>query len=372
MSASPDPIPDALPPLECPGAFVTLVDIDELAAHPAEIGEYFRVFSRDDDATLLVYAPATDHDSAADAVLRALAAGGTDPQNCAHVVLWIVDEGERPLDRAARRAHAVLTGGDGSWVPIPRPVYGFDELEGIHRQAERLWGSRDAAAPYSYEAAIQFVVDRGWTSEFHARDGSVPEPSLQLIADALDRHAPPAPRLLHVGNFIGISLSYLLEWARGKGGVVFSVDPDIPHRGVEHPQRVVNDLLASFGLTHHHVLICGYSLEKNFSNDGVVFDGYDPASEWLEEAAPENVLSQLAGAGLRFDAAFIDGNHDERYLRRELTELTALLSPGALLVLDDVTEWWDGIRRLFDEATGSGWPYERVDADGRVGILRRL
>jgi hypothetical protein len=266
----------------------------------------------------------------------------------------------------------VLTSGDGSWLPIARPAYGVDELEALRRQAERRWGRRHRHQPYSYEAAIAFAVKQGWLTEFHAREGSVPQTSMERIAGALDRFAPPSPRLLHVGNFVGISLSYLLDWGRDHGATVFSVDPDIPHRGVDHPQLVVNDLLANFGLTERHLLICGFSLEKNFSNDSVVFEGYDPAQAWAHEAAPENVLPRLVDTGLTFDAAFIDGNHDSEYLRRELAQLTTLLAPGGLLVLDDVNEWWEGVRAVFDEAIGGeDWPFEKVDADGRIGILRR-
>ncbi len=363
---------DTPPPLDLPGSFVTVVDIQELADRPLEFARYFQTFGPDDDASLLIYAATTDFQWAGDTVGTMLALGGVDPDNCAGATLWIVDDGYRALDTAARRSHAVLSAGDGSWLPIARPVYGLDELAALRRQAERLWGHRDQHAPYSYEAAIEFIVDQGWVTDFHARDGSVPVASMERIATALDRFAPPSPRLLHVGNFVGISLSYLLDWGRDNGATVFSVDPDIPHRGVDHPQFVVNNLLAHFGLTERHLLICGFSLEKNFSNDSVVFEGYDPATAWAQEAAPEHVLARLVDAGLTFDAAFIDGNHDSTYLRRELTQLTALLAPGGLLVLDDVNEWWEGVRAVFDEAIGGDdWPFEKVDADGRIGILRR-
>jgi hypothetical protein len=363
---------DAPPPLDLPGSFVTVVDIQELADRPQEFARYFQTFGPGDDASLLIYAATDDFQWAGDTVGTMLALGGVDPDNCAGATLWIVDGGWRALDTAARRSHAVLSAGDGSWLPIARPVYGFGDLGGLRSQAERHWGQRGRHPPYSYEAAIQYLVQRDWLSEFHARDGSVPEPSMERIAAALDRFAPPSPRLLHVGNFVGISLSYLMNWGRDKDATVFSVDPDLPHRGVDHTQLVVNDLLAHFGLTERHLLICGFSLEKNFSNDGVMFEGYNPATAWAQEAAPENVLPRLVDTGLTFDAAFIDGNHDSTYLRRELTQLTALLAPGGLLVLDDVNEWWEGVRAVFDEAIGGeDWPFEKIDADGRIGILRR-
>jgi hypothetical protein len=226
---------------------------------------------------------------------------------------------------------------------------------------------------YSYEAAVAHLVRRGWTSEFHIRDGSIPEPSLEYIASTLEANLPGSrSRLLHVGNFLGVSLAYLLAWARSRDGQVLSIDPDIPHRGVQHPQRAVNDLLAHFGLTGRHLLVCGYSLEKCFSNDSVVFEGYNPAQGWSQEAAPENVLPALAVTGMRFDGALMDGNHDPGYLRRELAVMAELLLPGGVLVLDDVNEWWEGIRTVFDEVARGEWRFERVGTDGRVGVLRRV
>jgi hypothetical protein len=353
--------------------FVTLTTLDGLAEHTEAAGQYFRAFASDDDATLVIYAATDDIAQAQRLIGRVLAAGDADFETCADVRLYQVVDDAATRERFARRVHAVL--GDGSWLPVQRPAHAFDDIDGLRAQAERKWGRRDKAlgAAYSYEAAIAHIVERGWSIERHARMGSVPEASLQRAVEALQDHLPAGPsRLLHIGNFVGVSLSYLLDWARGRDGAVLSVDPNVPHRDVEHPQRAVCDLLAHFGLTELHLLVCGYTLEKNFSNDSVVFNGYDPAAAWATESAPEFVLGTLARSGQRFDAAFIDGNHDPAYLRRELTAIGELLAPGALLVLDDVDPAWAGIRQLFDEVAGGDWPYEHVLADGRIGILRRL
>jgi methyltransferase family protein len=368
-TAEPDPLLD----LDRLGRFATLVTLAELAEHPETVAAYFARFTSGDDATLVIYAPTADAVWAQEVVGRALAGAGTDPETCPDVRLYLVSDDAPTRERFARRVHAVL--GDGSWLPIRRPAHGVDDLSALRAQAERMWGRRNpgAGAPYSYEGAIAHIVARGWSSEHHARMGSVPEASLRRAAEVLETHRPAtSPRLLHVGNFVGVSLSYLLDWARGHDGTVVSVDPNIPHRDVAHPQRAVCDLLAHFGLTERHLLVCGYSLEKNFSNDSVVFDGYDPAAAWAAESAPEFVLASLARSGQRFDAAFIDGNHDPAYLRRELQALGEMLVPGGLLVLDDVAPSWAAIRRLFEEVAGSDSPYEQVLADGRIGILRRL
>jgi hypothetical protein len=351
--------------------FVTLVTLEDLALYPEEAGRYFRAFTPDDDATLVIYGPTTDAEWASHVITQALAAGGADPATCADVRLYMVADDAPTRERFARRVHAVL--GDGSWLPLKRPQHPIGDIDGLRAQAERMWGRRlEDAAEYSYEAAIAYIIDRGFSSERHARMGSVPEQALRHLVEALEANRPATPpRLLHVGNFVGVSLSYLLHWAHEYDGWVVSVDPNIPHRDVENPQRAVCDLLSHFGLQQHHTLICGYSLEKNFSNDSVVFDGYDPAQAWASESAPENVLLNLSRMGHLFDAAFIDGNHDPAYLRRELNAIGDMLVPGSLLVLDDVDPAWAGIRALFQEVAEQDWPYEPVLADGRIGVLRR-
>lgn len=352
--------------------FVTLVDLDELAANVDEAAVYFTTFSDDDDATLVVHAATPDAARAERTVLDVLAAAGADPASCADVRLCIVADDDGIWERCARHAHAVLGHGPDNWILVRRPTYRWDQPELLRDQAVRRWGVRDTGAPYSYEAAVAHVVATGATTERQVRMGSVPEESLATIIATLDAElSAPQPRLLHVGNFVGISLSYLLNWARTRNGFTVSVDPDLPHRGVERPQRVVCELLSHFGLSDRHLLVCGYSLQKCFSNDGVVFGDYDPAAAWAAETAPENVLPGLVTAGHRFDAVFVDGNHDGAYLRQELAEITRLIEPGGVLVLDDVDENWDQIRGLFHEVGNGGWPYEPVLADGRVGILRR-
>ena len=361
-----------LPDLSTLRRFVTLVDVGELAEHADAATAYFRTFSAGDDATLLVHAATPDSAWAERIVLDVIAAAGQGPETCADVTLCVVEDEDWVWHRLARRAHAVLGPGPATWVLVRRPSYDWNDLRPLRRHAERVWGAPPAAATYSYEDAVARVVAAGATTERHVRMGSVPETSMTTVVAALETMLPAAePRLLHVGNFVGVSLSYLLHWSRTRDGFTVSVDPDLPHRGVAHPQRVVCDLLAHFGLSERHLLICGYSLEKCFSNDGVVFEGYDPAAAWTAEAAPQNVLPGLVATGQRFDAAFIDGNHDAAYLRRELAEITQLLVPGGVLVLDDVDQNWDQIHRLFDEMSDGGRPYERILADGRVGILRR-
>jgi hypothetical protein len=353
--------------------FVTLVDIRELAARTTEAVAYLATFTAEDDASLLIYAPTQDAAGAYATVTQLLAEGGVGPDDCADIKLCLVDDSRGTLDLISRHCHATVSEHGGGWLPVSRPAYPWSGAWAqLREQAERLWGRRTDGAPYSYEAAIAHIVTRGWTTERHARGGSSPEPSLQRAAEAIEEHFPAGGvRLLHVGNFVGVSLSYLTSWTRGRGGLVVSVDPDIPHRGVDRPQRAVCDLMDHFGLGQGHLLVCGYSLEKSFSNDSVVFEDYDPAAAWASESAPEWILPGLAQFGHRFEVAFMDGNHDPAYLRREIAAITKMLVPGGLLVLDDVDDAWEQIRAVFDEVGDGDWPLDPVCADGRIGILRR-
>jgi hypothetical protein len=366
--------PDGLAVLDGLRRFVTLLDIDELDRAPERFAGYLHTFAADEDVTLLVHGPAHHEARADEALARLRAAAGLGEQAVAHVVVCLFEEDPAARERLSRRAHAVLSEGHPDWLLVRRPVYAPEQIAELRRHAERHCGARDAATvpPYSYQAAIDHLIARGWTTERHTRIGSIPVASLQRAAEVLTRELPAVPpRVLHVGNYLGVSLSFVLDWARARDGVVVSVDPNIPHRGVEEPQDAVCDLLAHFGLDHNHLLMCGYSLGKSLSNDGVVFDGYDPASAWSAESAPEDVLLTLCRLGHRFDAAFIDGNHDPSYLRAEIAQIAEMLAPGGLLVLDDVDPAWEQIRAVFDEVAMSDWPLEAVDADGRIGILRR-
>jgi len=132
-------------------------------------------------------------------------------------------------------------------------------------------------------------------------------------------------------------------------------------------------MLSHFGYQRNNVVICGYTLEKSLGNEGERTASYDPTQAYAGEAACENVLPSLAALGLAFDVALIDGSHNAAYLRRELEAIVPMLRPGALLILDDVTDVWVGIRDLFGElvAPDSPWPLEVLGHDGRIGVLRR-
>lgn len=235
-----------------------------------------------------------------------------------------------------------------------------------------------APRPFDEGEAVRVLVARG-LDEGTIRTGSISARHLRFMDRAVREHlrTEPPHRALHVGNFVGVSLAALtdsmLAVAGGSDPVVVSIDPNIPHIDITDPQTATMVVLSHFGYQPYNVVICGYSLEKSLGTDGIRSETYEPERAYATEAACENVLLSLAAVGLKLDVAVVDGSHNAAYLRRELETIVPLLRVGGLLVLDDVTDAWAGIRDLFGElgTPGSAWPLEALDHDGRLGILRR-
>jgi hypothetical protein len=245
--------------------------------------------------------------------------------------------------------------------------------------------TRRQTPPFDHEAAVAFLVEEEGIDEQMVRDGSVPPESLAFIASHLGRYLPAGPALaLHVGNFVGISLAALSAALRDHhpDSIVISVDPGIPHRGVEAPDRVALRLLDRFGLTFNNIVISGFSREKSVRDDGLVcgpHPAYTAPLETVEaalatDAACEGVLANLVRMlEGRFDLVMLDGNHDGDYLREELIDARRLLRDGGLLVLDDVDGGvWADIAAVFAELSGGGSGYRQSGFDGRVGLLERM
>jgi hypothetical protein len=233
-------------------------------------------------------------------------------------------------------------------------------------------------APFSYEAAVTFLVERGCDEE-QVREGSMPEESLLRCGELMAELLPGDPlNLLHIGNFVGVSLATLSDLVERThpGSIIWSIDPGVPHRGIARPQEHAMALLEHFGLQRSNAAMLGYTLEKNVGNDASpeLADWEQLVRDFHEGAACEDVLPSLrALAQSRFDVGVIDGNHDASYLRRELAELRELLRPGGLLVLDDVSaRSFRELRELFEEVVSDPVePFELVEEDGRVAVLAK-
>jgi len=208
--------------------------------------------------------------------------------------------------------------------------------------------------------------------ERQIRDGSIPQASLDFVEALLIRELPSHRPLvaLHIGNFVGVSLAHLAQVLRKvhPESIVVAVDPNVKHRNVRRPAEHVAALLDHFDLLASVVMVEGYTLHQGLSEDWEI----DARATYHDERRCEQVLPNLARLACgRFDVAVVDGNHDGRYLARELAIIIELLSSRGLVILDDVVEGsFDEIVDVF-RSTADGAMNE-IGRDGRVGVLRAV
>ncbi len=225
-----------------------------------------------------------------------------------------------------------------------------------------------------YESMIDYLVSKG-LDENQIRQGSMPESSLNEIVSLFDdRFKPGALRGIHIGNFVGISIGYILSkcYERDNESFIVAIDPNVPHRGIERPNDICIELLTRMGIQNNVLCINGYSLEKSLSNDGKVYDGvYNPEKNFALELGAGNQLSYL----LKLSADFyhfivLDGNHNSEYLKRELELASELIVENGVIIVDDVDLNWPSIKKVFEECQIFG--LSNVYTNGRIGILERV
>jgi predicted O-methyltransferase YrrM len=219
--------------------------------------------------------------------------------------------------------------------------------------------ARSSEPIHDYEQLLVLAAEAGADPQ-RLRQGSITHASLDFILDRVD--GGPG---LHIGNYAGVSLAYL---AANTDGLVVAVDPNVAQWGPRKAQDVVVRLLQEAGVENRVLLVCGYSLERNPTYNGSVIDGYDPSVEYLNEAAPVDVLQNLRSLGIRFGWVLLDGNHDASYLQAELEHVEPLLEDGGVVFLDDCNSYWPEIRAVFANSGDRWYPDGH---DDRIGVLRR-
>ena len=254
----------------------------------------------------------------------------------------------------------------------PAPSSTEARVQGRIRRRLEVQSKGKASHEFSYEDALS-LLDRLGIDPSQSREGSMPLASLQFMQSHFDRLDTSRPIIaLHVGNFLGVSLAYLVHTLRRlhPDSRVVSIDPNLTHRGIPRTMETVLALLNYFGLEDRVAILTGYSLEKNVSNQGEIFAGYDPVANWENERSCTHQLDLLnALARGVFDLCLMDGNHDGDYLQRELDRVRQLLRPGGLLVLDDVSTAWPEIQWFFNSISPD--QFQKLSTDDRIGLLVR-
>ena len=248
---------------------------------------------------------------------------------------------------------------------------------GSHLYRGDRWEKRDAGFErrgFDYQDAVNFLVASRRGGARDIEEGSIPETDLAFIADQLDRLGFNRPlRGLHIGNFVGLSLAYLTHAirVRHKRSVMVSVDPNIPHRGIDVPQDLVTGLMTRYGLEANWLPISGYSLQRTAVFDVLNDPGASTAYASYHGFSAAQALPNLAKVAGKFEFVLIDGNHDPDYLQAEIAVIEKLLRPGGLLFLDDVDEdHWQGVAQVY-EGLDKG-RFRLLAYNGRVGMARRI
>jgi len=139
-----------------------------------------------------------------------------------------------------------------------------------------------------------------------------------------------------------------------------AVDPNLPHRGVEDPERHALALLDHLGLDGNALAVPALSLERNLGDD--VASARQPAGT--------GALASLERLGVSVGVAVIDGDHDAAHLERVLEALAALLAPRrAGRPRRRRRRRVPGGRRA---GRAGGRTYEPAGRDGRAGVLRHV
>ena len=227
-----------------------------------------------------------------------------------------------------------------------------------------------------YNNSVSYLLKKGINSE-NLFGGSMPLDSINAIEQYLNSNCKSNKDEvllgLHIGNFVGISLNcftFIINKLSINSRVI-SIDPNINHRGIENPSRIVSELLHLNSLQNQSIIINGYSHEKSISNDGNTFNAnYDPLMNYSKEFAPTNVINSLS-LFLKNKISFvlIDGNHDVNYVTQELNDIKKLLAKDAIVILDDIDEkHWKGLFDFFNNIDSK--EFEKQFSNGRIGILK--
>lgn len=226
---------------------------------------------------------------------------------------------------------------------------------------------------FDYKEAVSFLSNIN-CDENQVREGSIDEESLKFFGKFFPNTNSTKPLVgIHIGNFVGISLAYFANVAVSvhPNSIVFSIDPNLTCRGIGNPMQKVIELLNYFHLNNNVSILTGYSLEKSISNDGLIFDDYNPSERYEVETACENQLQALSLlVSERFDFAVVDGNHEGEYFERELNEIDKLLKPNGYLFLDDISWQWEELKEVYDVFKQQS--YEEAGTTDRVAVLRKI
>lgn len=144
---------------------------------------------------------------------------------------------------------------------------------------------------------------------------------------------------VEIGVYRGRSLLSVSEAVRSCGGKAYGIDPYLEREAYEEDapeeiREIVNDFMANVGLEDiYHRLIEKIDFYDLKDNTDIIKRTSADAAKLFEET--------------KIGMLHIDGNHDTRCVRLDLSLYTPLVQDGGLIIIDDIN--WESVKRAYDE-----------------------
>ncbi len=176
-----------------------------------------------------------------------------------------------------------------------------------------------------------------------------------------------AANCLQIGAFVGYSAALIADAMRGAGGgVLHSVDPDIPHRSVDSPADFAQRTLAGLGLSESVLMHVGWASCAGPDAD----------------SGPERRLigQEVVSSHGPFDLVFIDADHSSSATIADFMLVKESVRPGGCVVFHDALSWPTVTRAveliLTDNHYGSSgalshWTFDLHASEDGIAVLRR-
>jgi precorrin-6B methylase 2 len=309
-------------------SFVTLAFAAELAEDPALLAAYTSVFDESDDATLVVYAPASEEAAVVDELIGAASSVGLDLRSCADMVVFAPAGDQDSANRLMHHCHAVLSNTtDGRFGQ--HPVYTRSQVPDLRKLAVEMWSAKSSLNIVAVSSDV--AVGASHSSEFGGGsdqpvsprkrpwiDESVPgwmtRPELDLVA-SVAAGVPDNGVIVEVGSFAGRSS---VHWAANSRPSVkiYCIDPF---------DTIVDD----------------YSFERMQGNSsgvrgrtaGELFA--KNTQPWAKRVAAIPKLSPPSSWDRPADVIFVDGDHTFAGVTRDIEFWIDQLKPGGRLLGHD-------------------------------------
>jgi len=159
--------------------------------------------------------------------------------------------------------------------------------------------------------------------------GSIKEQETSLLWSIIVERKPSV--VLQVGTFVGYSSIILAEALRYNGaGILYSVDPEVMHRGIENPVDIAREIMKKRGLEKYVKFIRGW-----FSNCyGIGLMSGNEANNI--QIVSQSLLKEIAP----LDFVFIDGDHSTLSCINDFVAVKDFLGNNGIVAFHDSNTWY--------------------------------